>query len=295
MTVATFDHYLTLFSYLRGEGCGTIVLVPSNAVKSGSIYANVLGTSVMSDGRSASITAPNGSAQKKLIERALEVSNLKPNDVDYIEAHGTGTALGDPIEVEALAEVFAQSRSQSNPLIIGAVKANIGHLEWASGIAGFIKASLVVGHKSAQPNAALETLNPLIQKTVESKEFGVRFSTESEPLPAIANKLVVAGVSSLGASGTISHAILQRAPDNIFRDYNLSSNEEVVQDDNSQCVSHLRRGFQKMKVRSRMAALQLSFLIAFAFCGQDLRPTLCCKKIFLSQSHASLRLSFMTT
>ena len=79
----------------------------------------------MSDGTSASITAPNGSAQKKLIERALEVSNFEPSDVNYIETHGTGTALGDPIEVEALAEVFAQSRSQFNPLLVSSAKANI--------------------------------------------------------------------------------------------------------------------------------------------------------------------------
>ena len=114
-----------MFSYLRGEGCGAIVLVPFSAAKSGSIYANILGTGVMADGTSASITAPNGSAQKKLIERALEVSNIKLSDIDYIEAHGTGTTLDDPIEIEALTEVLAQSRSQSKPLIVGSVKAKL--------------------------------------------------------------------------------------------------------------------------------------------------------------------------
>merc|ERR1711923_142410 len=113
-------------SYLRGEGCGAIVLIPSGSDKSRLVYATILGTSVMSDGKSASITAPNGSAQKKLIEKSLEVSNLNPSDVDYIECHGTGTALGDPIEVEALSEVFDTSRSQISSLFVGAVKANIG-------------------------------------------------------------------------------------------------------------------------------------------------------------------------
>ena len=140
---------------MRGEGCGAIVLVPSGSAKSRLVYATILGTSVMSDGKSASITAPNGSAQKKLIEKSLEVSNLKPNDVDYIECHGTGTALGDPIEVEALAEVFGQLRSQSNILTFGAVKSNIGHLECAAGIAGLIKAALVLGLRCAPPNPAL--------------------------------------------------------------------------------------------------------------------------------------------
>ena len=94
------------YSYLRGEGCGAIVLVPSDKAKSGSVYVNILGTSVMSDGKTASITAPNGTAQMKLIKRALEVSNLEPSDVDIIEAHRTGTSLGDPIKMEALAEFF---------------------------------------------------------------------------------------------------------------------------------------------------------------------------------------------
>ena len=84
------------FSFLRGEGCGTIVLVPSKTVQSSSVYINILGTSVMSDGKSASITAPNGSAQKKLIEKAQGISNCQPSDVDYIESHGTGTAWGIP-------------------------------------------------------------------------------------------------------------------------------------------------------------------------------------------------------
>ena len=197
-----------MFSYLRGEGCGAIVLVPSNKAKSGSVYANILGTSVMSDGTSASITAPNGSAQKMLLEKALQTSNLRSSDVDYIESHGTGTALGDPIEVEALAGVFGTSRSQSNPLLAGGVKANIGHLECAAGIAGLIKATLVLGHRGAPPNPALATLNPLIKNTIDTNEFALLFPVESEPFSSSISKPLVAGVSSFGYSGTISHAIL---------------------------------------------------------------------------------------
>ena len=208
-----------------------IVLVPSSTARSGSIYANVLGATVMSDGVSASLTAPNGSAQKRLIARALEVSNIQPSDVNYIEAHGTGTALGDPIELEALAEVLAQTRSQSKTLIVGSVKANIGHLELAAGVAGLIKAALVLAHKSVPPNAALETLNPLIQKTILSREFDARFPTECEYLPTNTDKLLVAGVSSFGYSGTICHTILQQAPDDRSRDINQRhTNEDRVQD-----------------------------------------------------------------
>jgi len=176
----TFD--ASADGYLRGEGCGAILLKRSSEVKPNSAYANILGASVMSDGTSASITAPNGSSQEQLIKRALEASGIKPNDVDYVEAHGTGTALGDPIEVETLAEVFAESRDESHPLMIGSVKSNIGHLEGAAGIAGLIKAILVLAHECVPPNAALETLNPLIEKTIQSHGFAVKFPTEVEPI-----------------------------------------------------------------------------------------------------------------
>ena len=142
--------------YLCGEGCGAILLMPANAAKEGSIYVNILGTSAMSDGTLASITAPNGSAQGKLIERALEASGIRPNDIDYIEAHGTGTALGDPIEIETLAEVFKKSKTKSILLMVGSVKSNIGHLECAAGIAGLIKAVLILVHEHAPSNIGLE-------------------------------------------------------------------------------------------------------------------------------------------
>ena len=183
--------------------------MPTNAAKQGSVYANVLGTSVMSDGTSASITAPNGSAQQRLIKKALEESGVKPRDVDYIEAHGTGTALGDPIEIEALAEVFAESKTESCPLMVGSVKSNIGHLECAAGIAGLIKAVLVLTQACVPSNVGLNDLNPLIGKTIQSHEFPVKFPTEVNPiLRGEREKLLVAGVSSFGYSGTIAHAIL---------------------------------------------------------------------------------------
>ena len=225
----TFD--ASADGYLRGEGCGAILLKRSSKVEQNSAYANILGASVMSDGTSASITAPNGSAQERLIKRALEASGIKPNDVDYIEAHGTGTVLGDPIELEALAEVFAESRLGSHPLMIGSVKSNIGHLEGAAGIAGLIKAILVLAHECVPPNAALRTLNPLIEKTIQSHGFAVKFPTEVEPVVKSEvkdEKLLVAGVSSFGYSGTIAHAIIQQAPLNIRRSINQVSNDSLA-------------------------------------------------------------------
>ena len=208
-----------MHSYLRGEGCGALVLVQSGKAEPGLVYANILATNVMSDGTSVSITAPNGAAQEELINRTVKKSGISASSVDYIEAHGTGTALGDPIEMEALAEVFACSRSQSNPLMVSSVKANIGHLEGAAGMAGLIKTVLVLGHVIVPPNAALRTLNPLIRKTVESKRFAVSFPTRPQPLKAncSGDKRCIAGVSSFGYSGTIAHAILEEAPDHIRR------------------------------------------------------------------------------
>ena len=204
--------------YLRGEGCGAILLMPANASNKGSIYAHVLGASTISDGTSASITAPNGSAQGKLIERALKASGIKPSDVDYIEAHGTGTALGDPIEIEAMAEVFTKSRTKSSPLVIGSVKSNIGHLECSAGIAGLIKTVLVLVHEHAPPNAGLENVNPLIKKTVQSHSFAIDFPLEVKTIAREeGGKLLVAGVSSFGYSGTIAHAIVQQAPKDMCR------------------------------------------------------------------------------
>ena len=221
-----------LHRFLRAEGCGAILLKRTSDVGQNSAYASILGASVMSDGTSASITAPNGSSQEQLIKRALEASGIKPNDVDYVEAHGTGTALGDPVEVEALAEVFAESRHESHPLMIGSVKSNIGHLEGAAGIAGLIKAILVLAHECVPPNAALETLNPLIEKTIQSHGFAVKFPTEVEPIVKSEivddGKLLVAGVSSFGYSGTIAHAIIQQAPLNIRRSINQAGNDSLA-------------------------------------------------------------------
>ena len=107
--------------------------MPTNAATLGPIYANVLGASVMSDGSSASITAPNGSAQERLNKNALEVSGVKPHDADYIEGHGTGAAPSETIEIEALAEGFSKSKTKSRPLMVGLVKISIGHLEGAAG------------------------------------------------------------------------------------------------------------------------------------------------------------------
>lgn len=134
--------------YVRGEGCGLVVLKRlSDALSAGdNILALVRGSAANNDGHSNGLTAPNGLAQERVIAQALENARVQPWEMQYVEAHGTGTVLGDPIEVMALAQVLGQGRSKENPLFIGSVKTNFGHLEGAAGVAAFIKVVLSLQH-----------------------------------------------------------------------------------------------------------------------------------------------------
>ena len=120
------------------------------------------GSAVNQDGRSAGLTAPNGLAQQAVIRQALDDAQAWQGDIDFIEAHGTGTPLGDPIEIEALAEVFGAGRAEGSAFAVGSVKTNIGHLEGAAGIAGLIKAVLALRHGAIPPSLHLRQLNPHI-------------------------------------------------------------------------------------------------------------------------------------
>lgn len=166
--------------YVRGEGVGVLVLKSkSRAEKDGNIVLGyVRGSAINHGGRAASLTAPSGPAQQNVILSALHQSKLTPDSVHFVETHGTGTALGDPIEVGALKAVFAAGRSENSPLILGAVKTNIGHLEGASGIAGLLKALLVLRYRQVPPNLHFRTLNPHI----DAKGFPMAVPTVQLPL-----------------------------------------------------------------------------------------------------------------
>ncbi|NDG63455.1 MAG: SDR family NAD(P)-dependent oxidoreductase, partial [Planctomycetes bacterium] len=211
----TFDESAN--GYCRGEGGGAFVLKRlRDAIRDGDgIYAVVRGSAVMQDGKSASLTAPNGLAQEKLIRCALEDAGLEANDVSYIETHGTGTKLGDPIETAALASVYGLNRDVDRPLYIGGVKANIGHLEASSGLAGMLSAILALHYGQSPPNAQLRALNSKIVATIEDTSLVI--SKTSESLRRLNGRRLVAGVSSFGYSGTIAHALLEEAPEGSAR------------------------------------------------------------------------------
>ncbi len=189
--------------FVHGEGCGVLVLKRlSDAEAAGDrVLAVIRGTAVNQDGRSAGLTAPNGPAQEAVIRAALTNAGLTPDSIDAIEAHGTGTALGDPIEMHALASVFA---GRSKPLSVGSVKTNIGHTEAAAGVAGLIKAVLMLRHQSVPATLHFKQLNPHIDLG------GVPIEVPTATRPTALNRI---GVSSFGFSGTNAHVVLERAPE----------------------------------------------------------------------------------
>ena len=194
--------------FVRGEGCGIIVLRRlSDAIESGDrILALIRGSAVNQDGRSAGLTAPNLSAQQEVIRGALANAGIAREQVSYIEAHGTGTALGDPIEVEALKSVYGLPRSQGQSCVISAVKTNIGHLEAAAGVAGLIKVVLSLRHHAIPAVLHHTRLNPNI--VLKGTPFVI--PTALYPWPG-GETPHVAAVSSFGMSGTNAHMILEEA------------------------------------------------------------------------------------
>ena len=195
--------------FVRGEGCGMVALRRlSDAQADGdTILAVIRGSAVNSDGRSSGLTVPNGPAQQKVIRRALEMACVAPTDIDYVEAHGTGTPLGDPIEVEALAATLCANRDTDHPLLIGAVKTNIGHTESASGVAGLIKVVLALREGMLPKQLHFTAPNPRI-------DWGEgTMKVVSEPLKwPRGDRPRIAGVSSFGFSGTNAHVVVSEAP-----------------------------------------------------------------------------------
>ena len=203
----TFD--VAADGYVRGEGCGVVVLKRlEDAVRDGDrVLAVVRGSAVNQDGASSGLTVPNGPAQQALMRQALNAARLEPSEVDYIEAHGTGTALGDPIELDALSEVYGD-RADAAPLVLGSVKTNLGHLESAAGVTGFIKAVLSVEQGRIPAQLHFTKLTP------QAGPGASKFVIAAEPMDwPDQGRLRRAAVSSFGVSGTNAHVIIEQAPE----------------------------------------------------------------------------------
>lgn len=201
----TFDAAADGFA--RGEGCGILVLKRLSDARTAddTILAVIPGSALNHDGRSGGLTVPNETAQADVIRKACKNAGITPDEISYIEAHGTGTSLGDPIEVAGLASVFGGGRSRE--LVVGSVKTNIGHLEAAAGVAGMIKTILALHHGIIPPHLNFKTPNPHINWDA------LPMTVPQVPCPwpdDMPRK--IAGVSSFGMSGTNAHVLLESSP-----------------------------------------------------------------------------------
>ncbi|WP_405808596.1 type I polyketide synthase [Streptomyces sp. NBC_00210] len=196
--------------YVRGEGGGFVVLKPlSRALADGdTVHAVIRGSAVNNDGGGENLTSPRGEAQQDVLRRAYEQARVDPATVDFVELHGTGTPVGDPVEAAALGAVLGRDRDADSPLLVGSVKTNIGHLEGAAGIAGLLKAILCLRERSLAPSLNYATPHP----DIPLDALRLRVNDTLRPLAADAGRALTAGVSSFGMGGTNCHVVLTEGP-----------------------------------------------------------------------------------
>uniref|UniRef100_UPI0027393CBF type I polyketide synthase n=1 Tax=Symbioplanes lichenis TaxID=1629072 RepID=UPI0027393CBF len=195
--------------YVRGEGGGFVVLKTLDRAEADGddIYAVIRGTATNTGGSERGLSVPSAAAQEAVLRAAYERAGADPAQVQYVELHGTGTRVGDPIEAEALGAVLGRGRPASRPLVVGSVKTNIGHLEGAAGIAGLLKTVLMIRHRAVAASLNFASPNP----DIAFDEWRLRVATSSSPWPEPAEPLL-AGVSSFGIGGSNCHVVLSSAP-----------------------------------------------------------------------------------
>jgi acyl transferase domain-containing protein/NADPH:quinone reductase-like Zn-dependent oxidoreductase/NAD(P)-dependent dehydrogenase (short-subunit alcohol dehydrogenase family) len=195
--------------YARGEGAGVVVLRPLAVAiaRRDRIYAVISGTAVNQDGRTQGITLPNGTAQLMNVRAALADASIPAREVGYVEAHGTGTPVGDPVEAAALGAAFAEGRPAGQPFLVGSVKANIGHLEAAAGVAGLIKAALAIRHRRIPASLNFDSPSPAI----DFSRWQMMVPTEGCAWPG-GYRHAVASVNSFGFGGTNANVVLSESP-----------------------------------------------------------------------------------
>ena len=193
--------------YVRGEGCGIVVLkrLAEAEADGDRIWGVIRGSALNQDGASQGLTVPNGAAQERVISAALERAGVGPSDIDYLETHGTGTEVGDPIEINATAAVYGPARESGRPLLIGSVKTNIGHLESAAGVAGLIKTVLAMNRRIIPRHLHFRNPNP----AMDWARLPLQVTSSPTPWPNHAGRPALAGVSGFGWSGTNAHVVLE--------------------------------------------------------------------------------------
>ena len=271
--------------YVRGEGVGVLVLKRLNDAlcDKDNICAVIRASGINQDGASNGLTAPSQLSQEILMRDVLELSNCAPDDVDYIEAHGTGTILGDPIELASIQEVYAKNRSAKKPLYVGSVKSNLGHLESAAGIAGVIKTVLMLQQHKMPKNINYTNLNP----NISIDERVVKILDKTRDWKKVPNKKRIAGVSSFGFSGTNAHIILSEAEDYSRQTYNELREKEPeriellilsakTEDALKRCIASYRKYLESTNFDLRDIAYSMSLIDTGAayrtyFLGKDIR------------------------
>ena len=195
--------------YVRGEGVGVIFLKPYRQAQADGdrIYALIRGTATNQDGRSNGLAAPNPETQTAVAREAYRQAGVSPGQVQYLEAHGTGTKIGDPIELKAIAKVLIEERASDQPCRVGSVKTNVGHSETAAGITSLIKVALSLKHKLIPPSLNFEQPNPYI----DFEQLLLQVQQELTPWPN-PHVPALAGVSSFGFGGSNAHVVLEEAP-----------------------------------------------------------------------------------
>lgn len=202
----TFDHRAN--GYVRGEGVGVVIIKPLADAQADNdrVYAVIKSAFANQDGRSTSLTVPSQASQEEMLRQAYRDAGLDPSKISYIETHGTGTPVGDPIEARALGNVAGANRQE--PCLIGSVKTNIGHLEAAAGMAGLIKGALVLHHQTIPAHLNFERPNP----NILLDELGLEVVRQATPLPKYDGKSPVVGVNSFGFGGANAHIVLEAPP-----------------------------------------------------------------------------------
>ncbi|MBD2342289.1 SDR family NAD(P)-dependent oxidoreductase [Calothrix sp. FACHB-156] len=219
----TFD--VAADGYGQGEGCGMVVLKRlSDAMADGdNVLAVIRGSAVNHDGPSSGLTVPNKMAQKEVIQQALQNARVEAHQVSYVEAHGTGTSLGDPIEIESLAAVYGKNRPINQPLVVGSVKTNFGHLEAAAGVCGLMKVVLSLQNQEIPPHLHQNKPNPHIPW----HQLPLVVPTKTIPWN-VGNQSRIAGISAFGISGTNVHIILEEAPEQVQPEKSLERKLQIL-------------------------------------------------------------------